>query len=322
MEGRQQQLAAVAARALPAAHAAAAIASCETLCAACVRALQAPSAWAKAAACEALAARWRRGGWRPCASADPPPPEQPAADARLTTVAPNRTKRTPKKGSHASRLHLLHSLAHIEAMAVCLALDCIARFGKHGSELPTAFYDDFVEVAADECRHFRLLAARLEEAPYGTRYGALEVHDGLWRSARETAGDFRARLAVEHMVHEARGLDVLPSTIRKFRDGGDEDTATLLEETVMPEEVSHCGAGLRWFCFATALEARKAGLDGAPEASGDSHKDEETARRARGAFVDIVPKYFRGRLKPPFNDEARAAAGFTPAWYEPLSQRA
>jgi uncharacterized ferritin-like protein (DUF455 family) len=56
-----------------------------------------------------------------------------------------------------------------------------------------------------------------------------------------------ARLAVESCVHEARGLDVLPSTISKFRNNGDEPTAALLEKIVYPEEVNHCRAGVRWF---------------------------------------------------------------------------
>ena len=38
------------------------------------------------------------------------------------------------------------------------------------------------------------------------------------------------------------------------------------------------------------------------------------------AFHDIVREYFRGALKPPFNDDARARAGFTPAWYLPLAE--
>lgn len=44
----------------------------------------------------------------------------------------------------------------------------------------------------------------------------------LWESAATTAHSLPARLAVEHCVHEARGLDVLPSTIAKFRNNGDE----------------------------------------------------------------------------------------------------
>ena len=91
----------------------------------------------------------------------------------------------------------------------------------------------------------QMLAARLVEL--GSEYGALNAHDGLWDSAMETAGSLEARLVVEHCVHEARGLDVLPATIQKFRRNGDEQSAQLLEGTIYPEEVTHCAAGVRWF---------------------------------------------------------------------------
>lgn len=35
-------------------------------------------------------------------------------------------------------------------------------------------------------------------------------------------------------------------------------------------------------------------------------------------FHALVRAHFKGHAKPPFNVAARAAAGFTPAWYEPL----
>jgi uncharacterized ferritin-like protein (DUF455 family) len=66
--------------------------------------------------------------------------------------------------------------------------------------MPREFFDDFVRVAQDEGRHFRSLAARLEEL--NCSYGALPAHDGLWDSAEATAHDLKARLAVEHCVHE------------------------------------------------------------------------------------------------------------------------
>lgn len=63
--------------------------------------------------------------------------------------------------------------------------DIIARFGQDPSyRLPPTFFDDFITVAEDECRHFLLLEARLEET--GSRYGALPAHDGLWESAWAT----------------------------------------------------------------------------------------------------------------------------------------
>ena len=68
----------------------------------------------------------------------------------------------------------------------------------------------------------------------GSYYGALPAHEGLWESARATAGSLPARLAIESCVHEARGLDVLPQTISRFRAGGDAATANLLLTTVYP----------------------------------------------------------------------------------------
>jgi uncharacterized ferritin-like protein (DUF455 family) len=71
----------------------------------------------------------------------------------------------------------------------------------------------------------------------GSHYGAFPTHEGLWRSAAATACSLPARLAVEHCVHEARGLDVLPGTVQKLRKGGDERSASLLESVIYPEEV-------------------------------------------------------------------------------------
>ena len=95
----------------------------------------------------------------------------------------------------------------------------------------------------------------------------MPAHDGLWESAAATAHSLAARIAVESCVHEARGLDVLPQTIARFRAGGDEGTAALLEGTVYPEEVSHCAAGVRWLTWLHKQahdEGCKMGGDGAP----------------------------------------------------------
>lgn len=51
---------------------------------------------------------------------------------------------------------MLHSLVHIEGVAVDLAWDAIARYG---ACMPREFSDDFVTVAEDEARHFVLLEA-------------------------------------------------------------------------------------------------------------------------------------------------------------------
>ena len=144
----------------------------------------------------------RRGDEPPCRS-------RPERDYRdMTLVEPGRAPRLGKGGSLASRQAIIHSLAHIENWAVDLSWDIIARFGaddRYSSLLPEPFFDDWVQVAVDEARHFTLLARRLEDL--GSRYGALPVHDGLWESASRTAGSLPARLAVEHCVHEVKQLE-------------------------------------------------------------------------------------------------------------------
>jgi uncharacterized ferritin-like protein (DUF455 family) len=56
----------------------------------------------------------------------------------------------------------------------------------------------------------------------------------LWESAQRTSHSLPARLAVEHCVHEARGLDVLPATVAKFRNNHDDATADLLQNLIYP----------------------------------------------------------------------------------------
>ncbi|RVW76233.1 Transposon TX1 uncharacterized 149 kDa protein [Vitis vinifera] len=215
--------------------------------------------------------------------------------------------------------------------------DIIARFGEQEA-MPREFFTDFVKVAQDEGRHFTLLAARLEEL--GSFYGALPAHDGLWDSATATSKDLLARLAVEHCVHEVvwepsalssillmpggQRLDVLPTTISRFRNGGDNKTANLLERVVYPEEITHCAAGVKWFKY-LCLRSRNPITDPCSLISLENEATErettivEDEKYVIQKFHATVRTHFRGPLKPPFNEEARKAAGFGPQWYEPLA---
>ena len=49
------------------------------------------------------------------------------------------------------------------------------------------FYDDWVQAADEESKHFNLICDCLEGA--GSHYGALPAHAGMWRAAEDTAGD-------------------------------------------------------------------------------------------------------------------------------------
>lgn len=294
----------------------------ETLVEAALRVLNTADPVQKAKLGDEVATKWLQGliiqPYNPH-SQDLTLPDRPARPDNVKLVASGLVPKLGKAGNLKSRQAIVHSLVHTESWAIDLSWDIIARFGKQKS-MPREFFTDFVKVAQDEGRHFTLLAVRLEEL--GSFYGALPAHDGLWDSAMATSKDLLARLAIEHCVHEARGLDVLPTTISRFRKGGDDQTADLLEKVVYPEEISHCAAGVKWFKYLCMRSTISDSVDDfpVPAESGiqeDDSKVEENEVIEK--FHETVRTYFRGPLKPPFNEAARKAAGFGPHWYEPLA---
>ena len=232
-------------------------------------------------AARALARDWRLG--RLAWSFETAMPDRPARPERPELLPPARMPKRGKAGSEASRIALLHALAHIEFVAIDLAVDLVGRFG---AGFPRSFADDWLGVAADEAMHFAILDRRLRQL--GSHYGALPAHDGLWEAAAATAGDPLARLAVVPTVLEARGLDVTPQTIARLEAAGDQLSVRLLGR-ILRDEIRHVGAGVRWFEFG----ATAAGLDPAE------------------AWPRLVRENYRGTLKGPFNASARDAAGLT-----------
>lgn len=244
---------------------------------------------AKARATRALVRDWRRG--RLAHGFAAAMPDAPARPALPELLPPNRMPRRGRGGSERGRLALVHALAHIEFVAIDLAVDMAGRFG---GEFPRAFVDDWLGVAADEAMHFALLDRRLKSL--GSRCGAMPAHAGLWEAADGTRGDPLARLAVVPMVLEARGLDVTPDTAARFAAAGDATTARILQR-IYTDEIRHVSVGARWFGWLCARD------------------DVEPAPR----WQALVRQHFRGKLKPPFNDSARDAAGLTRDWYMPLA---
>ncbi|KAK4431080.1 hypothetical protein Salat_0870000 [Sesamum alatum] len=294
----------------------------ETLVEAALRVLNTADPFEKARLGDEVAKRWQQGHITRAydASVDIPVPDRPARLGNVKLVSPSEMPKLGKAGSLQSRQALVHSLAHTESWAIDLSWDIIARFGRQES-MPRDFFTDFVKVAQDEGRHFTLLAERLKEL--GSFYGALPAHDGLWDSATATSKDLLARLAIEHCVHEARGLDVLPTTISRFRKGGDDKTAELLEKVVYPEEITHCAAGVKWFKY-LCLRSKNPVMASEYLVSKESEPKEaeiigEVHDEVIQKFHATVRAFFRGPLKPPFNEAARSAAGFGPQWYEPLA---
>ncbi|SPO29542.1 related to Rieske [2Fe-2S] domain protein [Ustilago trichophora] len=235
-------------------------------------------------------------------------PERPPRMKEEVRVRPGQEGKRGRGGTEKSRIAILHSLANIEQWAIDLAWDIIARaprlcaqfFAGDNEDAPTQkmpmqFFSDFVKVAEDEAKHFSLLTKRLEEM--GSYFGALPVHHGLWDSAMETAHSLTARLSIIHLVHEARGLDVNPTTIKKFDNAGDKESVETLT-VIHLDEITHVSAGHRWMTWLCS-NARPQ-LDPVQ------------------VFRQEVRRNFIGRLKGPFNAEDRRKAGLDKEWYDDL----
>lgn len=218
-------------------------------------------------------------------------PDRPGRPEKPDLVPPTQVQ---KRSLHTvpGRIALLHAIAHIELNAVDLALDIVARFATQS--VPNSFFDGWMQVAYEEAKHFRMVRQRLNDL--GADYGALPAHDGLWQAAHATRNDLTARLAVVPLILEARGLDVTPSLQMKMRETGDMESAAVLD-VIYNDEKGHVAIGAKWFRFLCAREKR------------------DPAR----TFQELVRANFRGPLKAPFNDIARAEAGLTPSFYRSLT---
>ena len=247
----------------------------------------------KTSLAQTAAIRWQERRLSLRSPLDPALPDRPGRPEKPVLVPP---KGTEKRSLHTlpGRIATLHALAHIELNAVDLALDIVARFASQ--PVPHSFFDGWMKVAFEEAKHFRMVRDRLSSL--GADYGDMPAHDGLWQAAHSTRNDLTARLAVVPLILEARGLDVTPALQEKMRETGDIESADVLS-VIYEDEKGHVAVGAKWFRFLCAREKR------------DPAK----------TFQDLVRANFRGNLKAPFNDVARAEAGLTPSFYRSLSSK-
>ena len=246
-----------------------------------------------------LASKWRAGGMIIGDILPLDLSERPARPEHPVLLPPQDM---PKRGTGGKkgRRALLHALAHIELNAIDLAWDLIARFSAelakaHPAETVSEFCDDWIRVADDEARHFKMLQKRL--AVLDTHYGDLPAHDGLWAVAMATQNNILARLAVVPMVLEARGLDVTPATCARLREQGLNEDADDLD-IIYRDEIVHVATGVKWF-NTIALSKHLTPAE---------------------AWRKLVKEYFKGRVRGPFNTEGRNQANFSPDFYENLDE--
>jgi uncharacterized ferritin-like protein (DUF455 family) len=193
---------------------------------------------------------------------------------------PQRSPYTP-----LGRAALVHAVCHIEFNAINLALDAVWRF----ADMPPDFYADWLRVAFEESCHFDMLHRHLRSL--GHAYGDFEAHDGLWMMCEKTAHDITARMALVPRTLEARGLDATPLIQARLRLVGTPDALHFVDclDVILREEIGHVEIGNRWYRWL----CERQGLE--PVAH----------------YRHLVRLHAAPRLRPPFNTEARSAAGFS-----------
>ncbi len=200
--------------------------------------------------------------------------------AKPELVPPQEVPRR-KLGSKEGVLALVHAICHIEFNAINLGLDAAYRF----RNMPFDFYKDWLLVAKEEAKHFRMLSDHLVSE--GSFYGAFSAHNGLWDSAERTAHDPLVRMALVPRVLEARGLDVTPGIIHRLHEVGESKVVDLLK-VILQEEEGHVEIGNRWYRYL----CHKRGIEEIPTA------------------LNLLKEYSQ-IIRAPLNEEARLRSGFT-----------
>jgi len=221
-------------------------------------------------------------------------PVLPIAQVRFPDkpiLLPPRDMPKRKLGTAEGVAAFFHAIAHVEFVAIYLAWDMLYRF----RGMPDLFYQDWLRVADEEAQHFELIRTHL--LAMHVNYGDLPAHGGLWDHAKDTADDLLARLAMVPRCMEARGLDVTPAIIAKFRQMSDHSSVALLNR-ILTDEVGHVERGSYWFKFVCGQQGFE------PEAK----------------YRQLIKQYYQGGMpKGPFNREMRIIAGFSNAeldWLE------
>lgn len=155
---------------------------------------------------------------------------------------PTRIRRPKFVNSTHALAKIIHSVAHIEFNAINLALDASYRF----KNLPLQFYYDWLEVADEEIKHFKLLNSALKELSY--KYGNFPVHDNLESALEATKDSLSFRMGVVHRGLEAKGLDANPFVVQKLQSSNHSIKNLLMEylEIILNDEIKHVKKGDTW----------------------------------------------------------------------------
>ena len=214
----------------------------------------------------------------------------PSYADKCTIVSPKDLRTRKDFDTPEGLATLVHSVAHIEFSAIDLALDAVYRY----PNMPYDYYQDWLEVASDEIRHFKMLERLLNEL--GFVYGDFPVHCGLFDASNNTAHSQLDRMAVVPRYFEASGLDVSPMIVKRLANKHKfPAVARLIEmlEIIYDEEIDHVSKGDKWFKYLCKGEGIEEG------------KEEEK-------YFEILERYdLLDKHRPHINVQGRKEAGFS-----------
>ena len=212
--------------------------------------------------------------------------EAPSYASRCRIVNPRELPARKEFDTPEGLATLVHAIAHIEYSAIDLALDAVYRF----PQMPLSYKTDWLVVAEDEIRHYKMLLELLEALGY--HYGDFPVHCGLFDAAAHTADALLDRMAVVPRYYEASGLDVNPQIIKKLENRRKNPIVAKLIDAlnvIYEEEIEHVHKGDKWFKYLCAQQ----GLD-------------------ESVYFEILERYkLLSKHRPHINVNARKEAGFT-----------
>lgn len=181
------------------------------------------------------------------------------------------------------KIHFVHAIANIELLAIELPLLALLRFGWNDR----SYLENQIQIIREEASHFSLLKNRLYD--WGVSFGSLPVHHSLWNYA------WQCHSLLEHQVIipcylEARGLDVCPEFVLRFKEIDDELTASYFQR-ILDDEVRHVQFGLKW--LQKEAHNKKCSVD--------------------QLYTQTLSLFFKGQYKSrvPLNHNFRQKAGFS-----------
>ncbi len=212
--------------------------------------------------------------------------EKPSYASKCHIVDPRQLPARKDFDNPEGLATLVHAITHIEYSAVDLALDAVYRF----PEMPMEYKVDWLVVAEDEIRHFKMLQEILDTLEY--KYGDFPVHCGLFDAAEHTGHSILDRMAIIPRYYEASGLDVNPQIIKKLDNKRKNPIVKKLIDSlniIYDEEIDHVHKGDKWFKYL----CEKEGLE-------------------ESVYFDILERYkLLSKHRPHINVDARKEAGFT-----------